>query len=241
MQRSNRLGLSLAALALAAGLAVPAAAQSPLSGPVIPSEIGNSTNSGCPSTAQTPCFLPNGSTNPLFTKGVAPSSGTYIGNTGGYNQIVPATPTVTASSYTNNYAIGGLQSPSLFRTTAQPSGILNAVGVASKGGYNTGIAIYAFTSVRNNGALNSTCTDHQAFVFSSLDLPYLVPGFPITLTPSATAGTTQTTAAQALGTSVANQDTTPGLNMYFCAVALTGATTPASTSDLVFSYAISQD
>lgn len=159
----------------------------------------------------------------------------YAGQVGGYDTIVSSNPAVTAGSYTTNYAIGGTQTVALFRTATQPSGVLNYVGVSSKGGYNTGITIYGFTH-----SLSSTCNDHAAFVLSNSDLPYLIPGFPITLTPAALNGTTQTVVSQSLVVSVANQDSTLDVDAYFCAVA-SSTTAPASTSDLEFTYAIVRD
>ena len=148
---------------------------------------------------------------------------------------ISITPTVTASAYTANNAIGGLQTVSVFRTTTQPSGILNFISLASKGGLTATEALYVFTK-----SPASTCTDKAAFVLSSADLPYLVGGTPITLSPATTAGTTQTTAAASLNVSVSNQDSSPTTNLYVCAVT-TGTPTPASTSDLIFSYSVLQD
>jgi hypothetical protein len=148
---------------------------------------------------------------------------------------ISANPTVTNSAYTANMAVGGVQTVSIFRTPVQPSGILNYIGIASKGGLTATEAIYVF-----NKSPASTCTDHVTFVLSSADLPNLLPGFPITLTPSATAGTTQTTSGQSVNESVKNADTTPTTNLYVCAVT-TGTPTPASTTDLVFTYTMLQD
>ena len=159
-----------------------------------------------------------------------------IGYAGGFNNgPISVTPTVTASAYTANNAIGGLQTVAVFRNTTRPTGLLDYVSVASKGGMTTSMALYAFTK-----SPASTCTDKSAFVLSSTDLPYLVPGFPITITPAVTVGTTQSTAAQSIAVSVNNQDSSATTNLYFCAVT-TGTPTPASTSDLIFNYALVQD
>ena len=146
---------------------------------------------------------------------------------------IAVTPTVSASAYTANYAIGGLQTVSIFRTAAQPSGILNYVGIESKGGLTTSFAIYAFTK-----SPASTCTNNAAFVLSSSDV--VSPGFPITLTPATTAGTTQSTASTSINLSEKNSDSSLTTNMYFCAVSL-GTPTPASTTDLIFTYTMLQD
>ena len=166
--------------------------------------------------------------------GASPSGGGSVSaslNSGPISTI----PTVTASAYTANNAIGGLQTVAAFRTVGQPSGILNFVGMASKGGITASEAIYVFTK-----SPSSTCTDHSAFALASADLPYLVPGFPITLTPAATAGTTQTITGQSVNTSVRNADSTLTTSLYVCAVT-TGTPTPASTTDLVFTYTLLQD
>lgn len=149
--------------------------------------------------------------------------------------LLPIAPAVTASAYTANFAMGGLQTVNLFRSWTQPSGILNSVLMASKGGMTTPTVIYGFAR-----APASTCADHAAFVLSSTDLPYLLPGFPITLTPAALNSTTQTIGSQVVNVSVKNEDTSLLQTLYFCAVT-TGTPTPASTSDLVFIYGAVQD
>jgi len=133
--------------------------------------------------------------------------------------------------------MGGLQTVSIFRTTTRPSGILDYLSVASAGGMNVGVEVWGFTK-----SPASTCTDSVTFALSSADLPYLIPGFPILLTPSATSGQTATVASQNINSavSVANKDTTATANLYFCAVT-TGTPTLVSTSDLTFAYAMSQD
>ena len=145
------------------------------------------------------------------------------------------TPTVTNAAYSANNAIGGLQTVAVFRTTGQPSGILAQIGLSSKGGLTATEAVYAFTK-----SPASTCTDKAAFVLSSADLPFLVPGFPVSLTPATTAGTTQTTSSVVVNEPVKNADSSATTNLYFCAVT-TGTPTPASTTDLVFTYTILQD
>ena len=206
----RRFLLAAALLALAA----PAEAAS-TAAPVIP---GYLTNTPQPNCTTTPCFVPNGATSSSLGRGP-----------------VSTNPAVTASAYSANNAIGGLQTVSLFRSTTQPSGVLGQIGIASKGGLTATEAIYAFTKVPV-----STCTDKAAFVLSSTDLPYLSPGFPVSVTPSTTAGTTQTTAYFAINEPVSNADTTATTNLYFCAVT-TGTPTPASTTDLVFTYTLLQD
>jgi len=166
-----------------------------------------------------------------------PAGTNAIGYVGGFNSgPISVTPTVSNSAYTANYAIGGLQTIAAFRTTARPSGLFNYISATSKGGTLTSMVVYGFTK-----SPASTCTDKATFALSSTDLPYLIPGFPVTLTPATSVGTTQSTASLSIPVSTNNQDS-PSLtqNLYFCAVT-TGTPTPASTTDLVFSYAIIQD
>ena len=156
---------------------------------------------------------------------------------GGFDVIVSDSPLVSTSAYSANKVMGGLQTVSIFRTTTRPSGILDYLSVASAGGMTAGVEVWGFTK-----SPASTCTDSVTFALSSTDLPYLIPGFPILLTPSATSGQTATVASQNINSavSVANKDTTATANLYFCAVT-TGTPTLVSTSDLTFAYAMSQD
>jgi hypothetical protein len=80
---------------------------------------------GCSPTTATPCFVQYGATG-------------AIGYVGGYDIIVSNTPTVQNASYSASNAIGGWQNVSVFRNTTQPSGILDYVSVASKGGSDNG-------------------------------------------------------------------------------------------------------
>lgn len=157
------------------------------------------------------------------------------GGSASLNVVTTSSPTVTASAYTANYALGSLQTVSLFRTTGQPSGLLQEITLASKGGITATEVIYAF---RKSPA--STCTDHSAFVLSSTDLPYLVPGFPVSVTPAALAGTTQTIANATVNVSTSNADSSATTNLYLCVVT-TGTPTPASTADLVLNISGVQD
>lgn len=211
--------------AMIALLAIPAAAlaQSSTAQRVVP---GYLSTTGCPSAALTPCWLPYGG-----------ASGMPV-TAGGYNVIVSNTPTVQNAAYSASNAIGGWQQIAAFRGTAQPSGIIDYVAVVSKGGSTTALTIYGFT--KSSANLSSTCTDKSAFSLAAADLSALIPGFPITLTPAATQGTTITSASQSIVTSVKNSDGTVSTNLTFCAV-VGGSVTPASTSDLVFNFGLVQD
>ena len=175
----------------------------------------------------------------LFASGVAAQQS---GNVGGYNKIFSWPPASNAtpfstSAYTANYAMGGLQTLSVFRVAVQPSGLVDYVGVGSKGGMTTGVEIWGFTK---NPA--SACKDSTAFTLSPLDLPYIIPGFPVLVTPAQTNGQTPAVSSQNINNvvSVQNADSPQTTNLYFCAVTI-GTPTLGSTSDLVFTYAVSQD
>ena len=179
----------------------------------------------------------NGNICGSFTPGTV-TPGTFIGQVGGYNAIITNTPTVTAGAYSTSNAIGGWQQIAVFRSASQPSGIIDYVSVASKGGSTTALTIYAFN--KSSANLTSTCTDKNAFALTAADLSALIPGFPVTLTPATTQGATITSASQSVVVSVKNADGTPSTNITLCAV-VGGTVTPASTTDLVFNVALVQD
>ena len=164
--------------------------------------------------------------------------GTFVGLVGGFNAIISNTPTVQNAAYSASNAIGGFQQIAVFRSSAQPSGIIDYISVASKGGSTTALTIYAFN--KSSANLSSTCTDKSAFSLNAADLSALIPGFPVTLTPATTQGTTVTSASQSVVVSAKNADGTPSTNITLCAV-VGGSVTPASTTDLVFNLALVQD
>ena len=164
--------------------------------------------------------------------------GTFVGLVGGFNAIISNTPTVQNAAYSASNAIGGFQQIAVFRSSAQPSGIIDYISVMSKGGSTTALTIYAFN--KSSANLSSTCTDKSAFSLNSADLSALIPGFPVTLTPATTQGTTVTSASQSVVVSAKNADGTPSTNITLCAV-VGGSVTPASTTDLVFNLALVQD
>ena len=179
-----------------------------------------------------------GTTNGVQVNAALPAGTNAIGSVGGFNAIVTNTPTVQNAAYSASNAIGGWQQLSFFRNTTQPSGILDYVQVASKGGSTVALTVYGFT--KSSANLSSTCTDKSAFSLNAADLSALIPGFPITLTPATTQGTTITSASQSVITSVKNADGTPSANLTFCVV-VGGSVTPATTSDLVFNFGVIQD
>lgn len=161
---------------------------------------------------------------------------TYV-RSGGFDISIASTPTVQNAAYSSGNAIGGLQTVPFFRTVGQPTGILNNISVASKGGSTTAITLYIFEA----NPTASTCTDKSAFSLNAADVSKLVTTIPVVLTPAVVgAGTTTTFASQQLPLSIRNSETAVALNFYVCAV-VGGSVTPASTTDLVFKFAGIQD
>lgn len=161
---------------------------------------------------------------------------TYV-RAGGFDISVANTPTVQNAAYSSGNAIGGLQTIAFFRTVQQPTGILQNVSVASKGGSTTAITLYIFEA----NPTATTCTDKSAFSLGAADVSKLITTIPIVLTPAVVgAGASVTFASQQLPVSVRNSDSATGLSFYACAV-VGGSVTPASTTDLVFKFAGIQD
>lgn len=148
--------------------------------------------------------------------------------------ILYNTPTVQNAAYSASNAIGGWQGFPIFKPGPYPSAVIDYVSVSSKGGSTTAITIYAFA--RSSSGLASTCTDKSAFSLSASDIPYLIPGFPVALTPATAQGSTASFASQAIVVSAKSMDASPNTNISICAV-VGGSVTPASTSDLIFSVA----
>lgn len=166
------------------------------------------------------------------------TSSAFIGYVGGYNINISSTPTVQNAAYSASNAIGGWQQITAFRTSTNPSGVLNYIQAISKGGSTVALTVYGFN--KSSAALSSTCTDKSAFSLAAADLSSMLPGFPIVLTPVVSQGTTITSASQSILTSVKNTDSPLTQNLTFCAV-VGGSVTPASTSDLVFNFSLAQD
>lgn len=231
--------VSAALLALA--LASSAALAQTVSPPGVPigGGIACAYNSATPTlTAGTAGWVQCDSSGKLIVIPGTAAPGTFVGLVGGFNAIISNTPTVQNAAYSASNAIGGFQQIAVFRSSAQPSGIIDYISVASKGGSTTALTIYAFN--KSSANLSSTCTDKSAFSLNSADLSALIPGFPVTLTPATTQGTTVTSASQSVVVSAKNADGTPSTNITLCAV-VGGSVTPASTSDLVFNLALVQD
>jgi CDP-diglyceride synthetase len=152
-----------------------------------------------------------------------------IGYAGSLNfQTAPVVPTLQAAAYASGNVIGGKQTVSVFRNTIQPSATLSQFLLGWAGTETVAVTVYLFSK----NPTNSTITDKAAFVLAAADAPYLAAA-PFTLTAAASAGSTQTFAAQSLSLSVKNLDSSATQNLYVVLV-VGGAVTPA-IGDLFFS------
>jgi hypothetical protein len=152
-----------------------------------------------------------------------------IGYAGSLNfQTAPVVPTIQAAAYAAGNVIGGKQTVSVFRNTTQPSATLAQFLLGWAGTETVAVTVYLFSK----NPTNSTITDKAAFVLAAADAQYLAAA-PFTLTAAASAGSTQTFAAQSLSLSVKNLDSTATQNLYVVLV-VGGAVTPA-VGDLFFS------
>jgi hypothetical protein len=179
---------------------------------------------------------PASSANPLPVTPGAPSAGTYVGNVGSFDIAVPVTPTIQNASYVSGNAVGALQTVAVFRTVAQPSGILNNVALAWKGTETTPLTFFVF----DTNPTGSTCTDKSAFSLAAVDIPKLALP-PFTLTAAAPSVGTTTTSVNSSFTplSIKNQDGTASVNLYVCTVS--GGTFTPAIGDLNYKISVAQD
>ena len=156
---------------------------------------------------------------------------------GSYGFSVRVTPTVQNAAYSSGNAIGCLQSIKFFRSITQATGLLNNISVSSAGGATTAITLYIF----NANPTASTTTDKVAFSLAAADRSKLITNNPIVLTPAVIGvGSTVTFASSQMPIAVINADSPVTTLLYACAV-VGGSVTPASTTDLIFTYAGLQD
>ena len=153
-----------------------------------------------------------------------------LGNVGGYDSgAITATATPANSSHAGGTSVGGLFSVALART-AGGSGIITNVNWKSTGGSTGQLVI----RIWQKNPVNTTCTDNSAFAGSDTDDAFLITS-PFSISPAAPASTTgdANTYVSLAGTTFdyKNVDTTPGQNIYVCAV--TVATDTADENKLV--------
>jgi hypothetical protein len=153
-----------------------------------------------------------------------------IGYAGSLNfQTAPVVPTIQAAAYASGNVIGGkLTVANVFRNTTQPSATLSQFLLGWAGAETVVVTVYLFSRNPTSG----TYTDKTAMTLAAADAQYLVTA-PFTITAAASAGTTQTFAAQSLSLSVQNRDSSVTQNLYAVLV-VGGAVTPA-VGDLFFS------
>jgi hypothetical protein len=177
------------------------------------------------------------------TAGTPSANAVTVQGAAGATPIVTSTdvavyvaPTIQNAAYASGNAVGALQSVSVFRTTNQPSGVLNALLLAWKGTETTPLTFFVF----DTNPTGSTCTDKTAFSLATADIPKLALA-PFTLTAAAPAvGTTSTYAQSSFSpVSVKNQDSGATQNLYICAVS-GGSFTPA-VGDLTYKVSVVND
>ena len=158
-------------------------------------------------------------------------------NMGGYDDgrsvVIPA----ANSAHSASQSLGGMIEVSAFRTTGQASAIIDNVLLGSQSGLTGSMTLYAFRVALSAG---STCTDSVAFTLAAADALNLA-FQPITLTPVASQGVTQTTAQQAMTVSVRNYDAPQNLPYIYVCLVANETITPASTSDLWLTLSTAQD
>jgi hypothetical protein len=148
----------------------------------------------------------------------------------GYDSgAITATATPANASHAAGTSVGGLFSIALARVNGG-SGILTNIGYKSTGG-STGVLAVRIWQKNPTG---TTCTDNTAFVGADADDANLIAP-PFSITPSAPASTTGDSATygqlQTITWDYKNSDTSPGQNLYLCAV--TVATDTADENKLV--------
>ena len=142
---------------------------------------------------------------------------------GGLNQAVSAAPTVANSSHATNVSIGGLMSLGFFRTTSQPSAVLDSISLYFSDAVTTTMTVWVF----NANPSASTCTDNSAFVLNSADISKLATA-PFTITPAASGGTTSTFGSYTTTFSVKNSAS--ATTLYVCVTV--GATFTPAANDM---------
>ena len=155
--------------------------------------------------------------------------------TGGYDNGIPFTPTITATTYSSGQSMGGLQTVQVFRTTTYTAWIFDNFQLTSKGGNTGAMTVYTYDTKPIG-----TCTDTQAFVENAADIAKRFMA-PFVLTPAVVgAGASSATGQLTQVVSGQNHDSPQTQNLYICIVA--GASiTAGSTSDLVGKISGAQD
>lgn len=162
---------------------------------------------------------------------VVPASDGFSVSAGGYSFQLAPTVTVQNASYAAGNSEGGLITMTGAARTNGGSGTLTNLRLKSTGGSLNTVWVYAWSKTPV-----ATCTDKSAYVNSTTDAPYLLPGFPVQAVLGTAPGVWDAyTYAQILGlnSQFKNQDSSPGTSLFFCIVTA-GAVTPPTTADLSF-------
>jgi len=205
-----------------------------------PSLVVRMIQDGTGTHTQNFCDMSGIGTGPFQPIGATDTSCNGLVSSGGFNTDVTSAPTVNNNTaYAVSGSVGGLQTIPVFRTTANPSGILNYISYMSKAGTTGAVTVYAYDKTPA-GVGSYNCANNSAFVDDPGVIGSRIPGFPVVLTPAVSQGSTQSIASSPVTMSVKNQDGTPTANLYFCVVANAIFTTTTNT-DVLFKVSISQD
>ena len=145
--------------------------------------------------------------------------------------FVQVQPTVTATTYTTGYQVGGLMTFANALRAPTLSGVLQSISIVSKSVQTNTYAFYLF----KNNPTNTTWTNNTAPSINAADLPYLVGVYSIPAGSSGL-GTMTLSVLDNIGQGVVGI----GTELYGVLVA-TGTPTYASTSDLYVNLSVLKD
>lgn len=166
----------------------------------------------------------------------ATAAGTCLGSGGGggtasagLSKTLKVTPTIANSSHVAGSSVGGLQTLAVFRGTSQPTGILNNLQWIWKSGDLSAVTVYLF----DTNPTATTCTDATAVAVGAADVPKLINGTPLVLSPSVVgAGAAFSAASFQSPLVMKNADGAPTVNIYGC-IAINALKTPAANDGVL--------
>ncbi len=238
----KRLAILLTALAIMAGLSMPAFAQGkqqlcfPTSGtatncvPVTPQNPYPVTATISPSgdLPITGTITATQGTTPWTISPSLTTPGTSNLVSAGFSQQIASNPTVTALAYTAGQCFGGFNAVSVAVNNGQ-SGLLTTFNIFSISGATPTFTVYLFDSQPTT----STCTNRGIFTLSAADIDRMIgPPTAVTLvapTSSTTPSSGNITFSPPLSF-VAGGATSSGLKTIYYGI-VTGATTPSTSTD----------
>lgn len=146
---------------------------------------------------------------------------------------VAVTPTVSTSSYTSGYVVGGIMTFAAMRVSNGTGEILSCL-VTEKGTQDANLTILIFSQNPSTG----TYTDHAAFTFNATDYQYLIRTITIKTTDYVAAGSYSAAEISSIGKDVFAS----GGNANLYAVAVTTSTpTYSASSNLTIKLGFLQD